>query len=70
MGVQRETGAHRAIKVIKKSTIDDKIDKSEMDAQMILAALALRNKNEKELKNEIKILCSLVSPWVMCQNCF
>jgi len=40
-----------------------------MDAQMMLEAEALRKKNEKELKNEIKILCSLVSPWVMCQYC-
>lgn len=79
MCVQRETGAHRAVKVIKKSFETAKSKESdalrsaagkqyeEFTKEEREAAEELklhREKGVKELLNEVKVLCSLVRLWL------
>ena len=69
MSVQRETGSHRAVKVIKRSHFDTSSlqsssgpsdDSKVMTEEEREAELERRRKTEIDLRNEVKILCKLV----------
>ena len=61
MCIQRETGAHRAVKVIKREVELGEEHKSKSAEEKKIIKAELEKNIERELRNEIGRLCSLVS---------